>query len=148
MYVREVTYEDYDGNKRTEEFSFHMNKAEITKWMTTSGDYTIDKLLERLRVERNGRKIMEIFEELIHISYGRKSPDGRRFEKNEELWLDFKETEAYSIIFTDLVYDANKAAEFVNGIMPKDIVEAIQKVVEENPEGIPAEYRDYLPVSK
>lgn len=145
MLIRTIEFEDFDGNIRKEEHCFHMSKAEIIKWLTTSGDYTLDRVLDRLAKERNGKKVMEIFEDLIRRSYGKKSLDGRRFMKSDEISREFMETEAYSILFTELVSDAKKAANFVNSIIPKDIAGTVLKTMKENPEGIPEEIRDYLP---
>lgn len=139
MLVKEISYVDYDGNNRTEKHYFNLNKAEVIKWLTTSGDYTLDKLVGRLSTERNGKKIMEIFEDLIRLSYGRKSLDGRKFEKSDEIWNDFYQTEAYSVLFTELVTNAKNAADFVNKIIPKDLANEVEKIMKENPEGIPAE---------
>lgn len=144
MFTKKITFTDYDGNMRTEEFYFHLNKAEIIKWLTTTGDYTLDKVLERLARERNGKKIMDIFEDLIKRSYGQKSLDGRKFVKSEDVWNDFYQTEAYSVLFTELVTDAKKAADFVNNIIPKDIAGEITKIVEENPDAIPDVLADYV----
>lgn len=143
MLTKKITFKDYNGVERTEDHYFYLSKADIIKWLTTSGDYTLDKVLERLSTERNGKKIMEIFEELIHMSYGRKSLDGRKFERTEEIWNDFYQTEAYSVLFTELVTDAKKAAEFVNAIIPKDLADEVEKIISENPEGIPDELKDY-----
>lgn len=144
MLKRTIEFKDYNDVKRSEDHYFNLNNAEVIKWLTTSGDYTLDKLLERLSTERNGKKIMEIFENLVHLSYGRKSLDGRKFEKSEEIWNDFYQTEAYSVFFTELVTDAAKAAAFVNDIIPSDLADEVKKIVKENPEGIPAELRDYV----
>lgn len=144
MLTRTITYEDYDGNMRTEDFFFNLSQAEVIKWLTTSGDYTLDKVLEKLQKERNGREIMRRFEELIEMSYGEKSLDGKRFIKSKEVKEAFLQTEAYSVLFTEIVTDASKAAEFINGIIPKKMAEEIQKIMDENPEGIPAEIKDYL----
>lgn len=144
MLKRSITFDDYDGNSRTEDHYFNLNKAEIIKWLTTSGDYTIDKVIEKLATERNGKKIMEIFEDLIHLSYGRKSLDGRKFEKNEDVWNDFYQTEAYSVLFTELVTDASKAAEFVNGIIPKQLADEVASIIKNNPDGIPDTLKDYI----
>lgn len=144
MYKRTIEFTDYDDVVRKEDHYFHLSKAEVIKWLTTSGDYTLDKVLERLSKERNGKKIMEIFEDLIHRSYGRKSLDGRKFEKTEEIWNDFYQTEAYSVLFTDLVTDAKKAADFVNKIIPKDLANEVEKIIKENSDGVPAEIKDYV----
>lgn len=145
MVTKKIKYVDYDGNQREEEFLFNLNKAETLMWLTTSGEYTLDKVLIRLATERNGRKIMENFEELIRLSYGKKSLDGRNFEKSDEIWNDFRSTEAYSVLFTELVTNAKKAAEFVNQVIPKDLSEEVNKIMKEHPEGIPDELKDYIP---
>lgn len=146
MLIKSITFEDYNGgNKITKEFYFNLNKAEIIKWLTTDGDYTLDKKLERLFQAGNGKQLMETFDELIRMSYGIVSLDGIRFEKSEEILNSFVQTDAYSVLFTELVTDAKKAADFVQAIIPKDMAAEIEKIMEENSEGIPAEIRDYLP---
>lgn len=145
MLVKNISFIDFDGVKREEEHCFNLNKAEVIKWMTTTGEYTLDKVLLRLAQEKNGQKIMDTFEDLIHRSYGQKSLDGRKFVKNEELWLDFYQSDAYSEMFVELVTDAKKAAAFVNAIIPKELADEVQNAMKENREGLPAELRDYLP---
>lgn len=145
MLVKKITFEDYFGNEVTEDCHFNLNKAEVVKWSTTDGNYTLDKKLERLFKSGNGREIMETFDELIQTSYGVISLDGKRFEKSEELTKAFVQSEAYVTLFMELVSDAKKAAEFIEAIIPKDMAAEIQKIIENNPEGIPEELRDYLP---
>lgn len=143
MLRKTLTYDDYNGVSRTEDHYFNLTQAEIIKWLMTSGDYTLDQVLIRLSEERNGKEIIRIFEELLHLSYGRKSLDGTRFEKSEELWKNFSQTEAYSNLFMELVTDGAKAAAFINGVIPKNLAESVAKAMAENPEGIPAELKDY-----
>lgn len=145
MLKKTIEFVDYDGNKRKEDHYFNLNKAELIEWLTTSGDYTLDKVLLRIAKERNGRKIMETFKDLIYRSYGEKSLDGRRFIKSEEVKANFMETEAYSKLFVEICSDAKKAAEFINGLIPKDLAEEVEKAFRENPDGIPEELKDYIP---
>lgn len=145
MLQKKIKFTDYDGQPREGEYFFNLNEAETVMWMTTTGEYTLDKVLLRLSQERNGRKIMEIFEDLIHRSYGIKSLDGIQFEKSEEEWKKFKQSEAYSKLFMELVTDAKKAAAFVNAIIPKEMADKVTKTLLENKEGVPAELRDYIP---
>lgn len=130
MFAKTVTYEDFNGEKRTETYMFNLTKSELMMWITTEGEYTLDKVLERLVEKRNGRQIMETVEDLLHRSYGVKSLDGRKFEKSEEIWKDFFHTEAYSQIFMELVTDQVKTAEFVNGVVSKELAEAVAKEIE------------------
>lgn len=144
MYKRTITYEDFNGKQRTEDFYFNLSKAEVIKWLTTTGDYTLDKVFEKLAREHNGKEIMKTFEDIIYMAYGEKSMDGRRFDKSDEVKRNFMETEAYSTLFTELVTDANKAAEFMNNIIPKDMAEEINRIVADNPDGLPDSMKDYL----
>lgn len=145
MLAKKIKFTDYDGQVRENTYYFNLNKAEVIMWMTTTGEYTLDKVLLRLSEERNGKKIMEIFEDLVHRSYGRKSLDGIRFEKSEEIWLEFYQSEAYSELFSELVTDAKKAAAFVNAIVPSEMAREVSKALVENKDGLPAELRDYIP---
>ena len=54
-----------------------------------------------------------------NLGYGEKSPDGKRFIKNQELRDAFAQTEAYSDLFMELATDAEAAARFINGIVPQ-----------------------------
>lgn len=144
MYVKKFKFTDYNGVEREEEHYFHLNKKEITEFILTEGEYTLDQVIARLGKEGNNKKIMEIFDDLIRRSYGRKSLDGRRFEKSDEILADFVQTEAYSDFFMELCSDARVAADFVNGIVPKEVADAMVKAAIENPEAIPVELRDHL----
>lgn len=139
MYVEKIKYVDYNGHEREEECAFNLNEAEIVEWLTTTGDYTLDKKLERVAKERNGKEIMATFKDLIYRSYGKVSLDGRRFDKTEETKLDFMETPAYSVLFMRLVTDAHAAADFVNKIIPKDLAERVNAILKENEGKSPAE---------
>lgn len=145
MFEKTIKFVDFEGNTREGTYYFNLNKAETIMWLTTTGEYTLDKVLLRLSEERNGKRIMETFEDLIHRSYGRKSLDGISFEKSEEAWKSFYQSEAYSILFVELVTDAKKAAAFVNGIIPSEMAKEVTKTLLENKEGLPPEIRDYVP---
>ena len=146
MLAKTIEFKDLEGNKRSGTYYFNLNKAETIMWMSTTGEYTLDKVLLKLSEEKNGRQIMEIFEDLIHRSYGKKSVDGIRFEKTEEAWLDFYQSDAYSELFVELVTDAKKAADFVSAIIPADIAKEVSQTLSENRDGLPAELKDFVPV--
>lgn len=145
MLVKTITFEDYNGEKRTEKHRFNLTQSELLKWATMSGAYTVDKAIARMLEKEDRRGIVKMFEDLIYLSYGELSEDGRRFNKSEEVKLNFMETNAYDALFTELLSDAGKAAEFLNGVIPKKLREEADKYLKENPEGIPEEIRDYLP---
>ena len=118
MLKKTITYTDYDGNERTEDFYFNLNKAEVMEMeMGTTGGMT--KMLERIVAEQDSRRIIEVFKEMIVRSYGVKSPDGKRFMKSPELADAFTQTEAYSNLFMELATNHEAAAAFINGIIPQ-----------------------------
>lgn len=117
MLKKTITYTDYDGNERKEDFYFNLNKAEIIE-MELSNDGGLAKFIEKIVAEKDSKKIVEIFKDLILKAYGEKSLDGKRFVKNQELRDAFEQTEAFSELFVELSSDAEAAAAFVNGIIP------------------------------
>lgn len=118
MLKKTITFTDYDGNQRTEDFYFNLSKAEIAEMeLTTAGG--LEKMINRIVSEQDGQRIISLFKDLVLKSYGKKSDDGRRFIKNQELREEFSQTEAYSELFMELATDSDAAAAFVNGIVPK-----------------------------
>ena len=65
---------------------------------------------------------------MILNSYGEKSDDGKRFIKSEEMKEGFKQTNAYSELVMELVSDENKAADFVNALVPKKLSEKAKEL--------------------
>lgn len=118
MLKKTMTYTDYDGNERTEDFYFNLTKAEAMEMeMGTTGGMT--KMLEKIIAEQDVKRIIEVFKDIILRSYGEKSPDGKRFVKNPELTEAFSQTEAYSDLFMELATDTDAATNFINGIVPQ-----------------------------
>lgn len=131
MYTRVINYEDYDGNQRTLEAHFNLNKAELLE-LQVSWDGGLEKVLHKIIEEKDQKRMIEMFKMIILKSYGKKSLDGNRFEKSEAITEEFTQTEAYSELFMLLATDDKAAAEFINGIMPKKLVdEAKQQELEE-----------------
>ena len=120
MLKKTVTYVDYNGVERTEDFYFNLSKAEVTE-MELSVEGGFSKMLEEIVKSNDNVRIIELFKEMVLKAYGEKSADGRRFIKSKELSEAFSQTEAYSEIFMELALDEKAAAAFVNGIMPANV---------------------------
>lgn len=121
MLKKTITYTDYNGTERTEDKYFNLSKAEIMEMeMSTAGG--LAEMIQNIVKAQDAPAIMKIFKDIILKSYGEKSPDGKRFIKSEELSTEFAQTEAYSVLFIELATDADKAAEFINGIIPSDAI--------------------------
>lgn len=132
MLKKTITYTDYNDNERTEDFYFNLTKAEVVEMeLETSGG--LAEMCKRIVMTRDHGAIVKIFKEIILKAYGEKSLDGKRFVKNEEVTTAFAQTEAYSQLFMELATDADAAANFVNGIIPKELAEEAKNV---NPEEV------------
>lgn len=120
MLKKTITYNDYNGTQRTEDFYFNFSKAELIEMeMGTTGGLTAT--LENIVKTKDVPSIIKTMKELVLKSYGVKSLDGKRFIKSEEIAKEFEQTEAYSILFMELAMNAEAAANFVNGIIPADL---------------------------
>lgn len=120
MLKKTITYTDYNGTERKEDFYFNLSKAEVMEMeMSTSGG--LAQMINKIIETQDSPAIIKIFKNLILKAYGEKSPDGKRFIKSPELSEAFAQTEAYSNLFMELATDADAAAKFVNGITPVEI---------------------------
>lgn len=126
MYNKTVTYKDYKGNTRTEDFYFNLNKAELVELeLSTKGGLTV--MMDRIIAAQDNATLFKIFKDLVSKSYGVLSDDGRKFVKNQEVLDDFMQTEAYSIIFSELATNAEAAAEFFNNVIPQNLAKELAK---------------------
>lgn len=120
MLKKTITYTDYNGNDRTEPFYFNLSKAELMEMqLGTTGGF--DAMVQNIINAQDVPTLMTIFKEIILKAYGEKSADGKRFIKSEEISKAFSETEAYSNLYMELVTDAKAAANFITGLVPKEI---------------------------
>ena len=132
MLKKTFTYIDYNGNERTEDHYFNLTKAEALELeMSTPGGFV--EMIDRIVAAQDAPTIMNAFKDFVRKSYGRKSPDGRRFDKSDEIWEDFVHTEAYSMLFIELSTDGKKASEFVNAVLPNDAKTSNGPVVANTP---------------
>ena len=120
MLKKTIKYTDYDGNEREEDFYFNLSKAEVTE-MELSKEGGMSEYIKKISATQNGPELIKLFKDIIIKSYGEKSLDGKRFIKNKELTEAFIQTEAYSELFIELASNADEAAKFINGIMPKNM---------------------------
>ena len=120
MIKKTITFVDYNGTERTEDFYFNLTKAEVME-MEMSVKGGLAEMIQRIIAAQDQPAIIKIFRDLITRAYGVKSPDGRKFMKSAELTDDFVQTEAFSELYMELATNAEAAAAFVNGIVPADM---------------------------
>ena len=126
MLKKTIKYVDYDGRERNENFYFYLSKAELME-MELGVDGGMQQMIQLIIDKQDIPKIMAAFKKIILKAYGEKSPDGRRFIKNDALSEAFSQTEAYSNLYMELVTDAKAAAAFINSIVPEEVALAANK---------------------
>lgn len=117
MFVERISYVDYDGNERTEDFRFNLSQAELMEMeFETPGG--LEAMIKRIVDQKDVQALGKLFRSVILKSYGEKSPDGKRFVKSEDLSKAFSETEAYNQLYMHLIRDEAFANKFVSNLVP------------------------------
>lgn len=121
MLRKTITYTDFNGEEVTEEFCFHLSKADLIGYevMFEGG---IEKYFNKIVADGDGQKILETFRRLVLDAYGERSEDGKRFMKSKELRDGFESSEAFGTLFLELATEESAADEFVKGVLPADMV--------------------------
>lgn len=137
MYKKTLEYEDFNGDKVKEDLYFNLSKAELLE-MNFRAKGGLKNYIEAIINAHDQETLTDIFKSLLLKSYGVKSPDGRKFLKSDKIREEFECSIPYDILFTTLATNAKEAADFVNGILPKELVEEMDKVE------MPEDYKELM----
>lgn len=129
MLKKTMTYTDYNGQSRTEDFYFNLTKAELVE-MGLSENGGLDVFIQKIIDERDQKEIIRMFKNIILKAYGEKSLDGKHFIKvdpaGNRVCDQFAQTEAFSDLFMELAFNAKAASDFINALVPSDMGSAIE----------------------
>lgn len=120
MLIKSITYTDYNGATCTENFYFNLTRSELVEMdaMLPGG---FDETFKLIKEKNDVPALMKSFKMILLKSYGVKHPDGKRFEKSEELSRAFEQSPAYDELFMSLVTDDGEmSSAFIKGILPKE----------------------------
>ena len=125
MIKKTITYEDFNGNQQTETFCFNLTKTELME--LELGDNLSESI--KKMVETNDKyAILKLIRKIILLAYGKKSDDGKRFIKNEELIEEFEQSAAYEALFDLLTNDETEATSFIEGVVPPQVMAEAKKM--------------------
>lgn len=123
MYIRKITFTDYNGLEHTRTYYFNLSKSELLRLQLSIGG-GLTEYAKRLMDTEDMVHLSELFEKLILMSYGEKSDDGMHFIKEDEngkkLADMFKQTAAYDELYTELCTNEQSAVEFFNSVIPAE----------------------------
>lgn len=122
MLAKLIKYKDLDGQEVEETFYFNLNKAEILE-LELKRKGGLEAYINDLIAAKEGGQIIGIFKEVIEFSIGRRSGDGKRFIKNQEIRDEFFQSDAYSTLLMQFLSDPSEemGAAFFRGMVPTDI---------------------------
>ena len=123
MYIRKITFTDYNGLEHTRPYYFNLSKSELLRLQLSIGG-GLTEYAKRLMDAEDMVHLSELFEKLILMSYGEKTDDGMHFIKEDEngkkLSSMFKQTAAYDELYTELCTNEQSAIEFFNAVIPAE----------------------------
>lgn len=131
MIKRDVTFTDFDGAKHTETFYFHISKSNLTDHMVRlkpkfeEAQQRLDGEKKELSIE-DVYLILDLIKDITRLSYGVRSEDGKRFRQTDEVWQDFRDSAAYDALLTGFMEEPATAMEFMQAVMPQDLIEQAQ----------------------
>ncbi len=128
MFKKSLTYKDWNGVERTEEFRFNLSKTDI-QLLNAKHPGGLFNYMKSCYEAMDVPKMMDFFVMLIMESYGVVSEDGRRFEKSPELSKAFSETRAFDEIFQWLYNEKGAINEFLTKVVPDDLASKVSEAL-------------------
>jgi len=115
-----VKYTDFNGQEQSQDFYFHLSRPELVR-LEVSMEGGFQAYVQQIAQAEKMKELLEVFDKLLEMSYGKKSDDGQRFEKTPEMLAEFKSSPAYEKLWFDLATNAELGAAFINGVMPQGL---------------------------
>lgn len=117
MLTKTITYTDFNGLKRTEDFNFNISRAEVIQDRSTIERFA--KTANELAQTEDVTAAVQLVRDIVMFAFGKKSEDGKRFMKPDELREEFEQSAAYEALLFELLSSEKKMTEFVQGVVPK-----------------------------
>ena len=122
MLKKTITYTDWNGEERTEDFYFNLTRVEIYELeYDVEPGTSLTEVLDTLVKSKDYGRLIGTIKKVILTAYGEKSADGKRFMKGEDIRRSFEENPAFDELYMSLITDPKKIAEFIVGIMPSSV---------------------------
>lgn len=119
MLKKKITYTDYNGMERTDNFYFNMTEREIVMLLARLGVDDLKEYTNKLAESGDTKAMFSFVDDIILSSVGAKSEDGKRFVKSQKIRDDFEQSEAYNVMFMDFLQNPKSATSFASAIVAK-----------------------------
>lgn len=126
MLTKAITYVNFNDEKKTKNFYFHLSSIEIAR-MNSMYDGGLQGHIKKIVESNDNREIFKLFEDIVLAAYGEKSADGDEFLKSDDIRQRFQCHPAYDILMTDILNGGTKAmSDFINAIIPKSVSDKME----------------------
>lgn len=141
MLKKTVKYTDYNGGEHSEDIYFHVSKTSILTAPDSIYNEIIKigqdlqqtgKFLENSEgtisdtdpFDKNNqaitdavRMIARLLDRLVDLAYGKRSSDGMKFVKNEEVLAEFKSSALYDAFIEQMITNQEEMISFIKQLM-------------------------------
>lgn len=121
MFKYTITYTNYNDEEVTEDLYFHLTDVDLME-MEFGKEGGLENYIRKIINTKDMPSLLNIFKTLILKSYGVKDEKGR-FYKSEQISKDLEASAAYPELYMKLATEDGFAADFIMGIIPKNIRE-------------------------
>lgn len=135
MIKKTITYKNFLDQEETGDFYFNMSKGELVKQQMAAINQRVESFqdkLEKIGKNLQGEELVAVLDEIILDGYGELSTDKKHFVKvrnGQKLVENFMSSGAYSELVVELCTKEDAMAEFINGLMPADLRDSVNKEV-------------------
>ena len=131
MLTLPLTYDEpFTGEEVTKNHFFNLTLAELNEINADmSGNNLIVRMKAMQAADPDMAQTFQTLRDLVHVSYGQRveGANGPEFIKTETGKSAFLSSEAYSALMQQMSTDADFATKFVNGVMPKRLLDQLDK---------------------
>lgn len=135
MLKQTVKYVDFDGNDQEEVLYFNLAKTRVTDDLSIKDRIEEVEALfrgdERELSSKEMQLVINLIKEVMRLSYGVRTQNGKGFRQTPEVWNDFIETPAYDTFLFSFFEEPQKIWAFINAVMPKEVVEEAERIAKE-----------------
>jgi hypothetical protein len=122
-----IVYTDLNDEKRSEDFYFNFSIQELID-MELEVEGGMKTKLEAMVKAQDVRAMLGVLKDIVLRAIGKKTDDGKRFDKSETFRDDFYNSPAYGALLMELIGQPNAASEFMNGLMPKELMQRVNEI--------------------
>lgn len=137
MLKKTITFEDFNGKQQTRDYWFHLSKPDLVEIDAEYPD-GLEGSIRKFMDEDDRLGMLRLFKNLILRGYGVKSEDGLRFERSPEIARQFEQSPAYESLFVELGTQPDMAADFIRGIVPRDLAQELKAMESSMPPAAPS----------